>query len=75
MDLLLLWLPYSETKKAVNQNLEIDGFFLNMVESRTNLTKILTDYVEREFGQFLHVFKARIQGRSLRMKHLGKDTV
>lgn len=48
------------TKKAVNQNLEIDGILLTMVESRTNLTKILTDYVEREFGQFLHVFKARI---------------
>lgn len=47
-------------KKRVNHELSVKGILLTMCDTRTNLSKLLTEQVEESYGEKIRVFQSKI---------------
>lgn len=56
----LLLKTIGSVKRRINKNLAIEGIVLTMVDSRTNLTKNITELVYENYANDINVFEARI---------------
>ena len=58
MDLLLDTID--NVKRSLNRNLEVSGFLLTLVNKNTNISKVIRELLEENFGNIYKVFDTEI---------------